>query len=149
MKMASQNKRGRLFSSEADLHRQSSDSVFTVSPAAPLLEACRPSTIGSFVVAVWVYSFECEAAWAVSHVAKKAHETLPPLTNANPTSAVILVILGVRVLAALAHGPPDVKDALAAVPVLLVPVVTPSLLWSWCAVQGCAPFVARLSSAAW
>lgn len=74
-----------------DRLRLSSVSDANVAPPVDRLRApIRPNAIRRLIRAVVIQSLNTEAGWLFPHVAKKCPEISPPLTDRNPTSAVIL-----------------------------------------------------------
>jgi hypothetical protein len=73
-----------------------------------LLEVGRPSAIVRLVVTIIVDAVKRQARWSCSHISIEVLETVDPsFTNADTSTAIILVRLMVSVVASTFHADPS------------------------------------------
>lgn len=72
-----------------------------------LLFICSPSAVAGFIIAVHVNTVDLHSHRLVSHILQESEEVIPPLTNGDSPTAVVLIGSVVRIVASLPHPYPS------------------------------------------
>lgn len=72
-----------------------------------LLNPAFPATVSRFIVPIVVYPSNRHAVWRLAHVGKKARKITPPLTHADPPSAIVTKRVVGRISASVDHVLPN------------------------------------------